>query len=188
MEDENMIEFNYSNIVSETSAELAVINDLVHLRKENMTLLKHPLLEAMIMMKWRKFQWLWLIMLVLQLLFTVFMFRIGLLLLKYQPDNCGKNGDNTTDVIVDRLKKDPETGNITILALILWFFYVLVEVIQFSISMIEVVENMKSWWRRVLVEIKKVKISKIILNFYFPIPTYLKETENWLQLLIIVLR
>ena len=191
MEDENMIEFNYSNIVSETSAELAVINDFVHLRKENMTLLKHPLLEAMIMMKWRKFQWLWLIMLVLQLLFTMLMFRIGTLLYKFQPDYCGNlemRDLNTTDVIENGLNKDPETGHITILALILWFFYVLVEVIQFSISMIEVVENMKSWWRRILVEIKNLNISKIILNFYFPIPTYLKETENWLQLLIIMLR
>ena len=190
MEDENMIEFNYSNIVSENSAELTVINDFVHLRKENKTLLKHPLLEAMIMMKWRKYQWLWLIMLVLQLLFTMLMFTIGALLYKSQPDKCGgnlsKSEDNANDE--DRLAEDPITRPLTILALILWFFYVLVEVIQFSISVIEIVENMKVWWRRVLVEIKKKKISKIILNFYFPLPTYFKETENWLQLLIIMLR
>ena len=188
MEDENMIVFNYSNIVSETSAELAVINDIVHLRKENMTLLKHPLLEAMIMMKWRKFQWLWLIMLVLQILFTILMFRIGTLLYQFQPENCGKSNINRTDINVDGLKEAPLTMHLTILALILWFFYVLVEVVQFSISVIEIVENMKIWWRRVLVEMRKFKISKIILNSYFPIPTYLKETENWLQLLIIMLR
>ena len=182
-----MIEFNYSNIVSENSAELTVINDFVHLRKENMTLLKHPLLEAMIMMKWRKFQWLWLIMLVLQLLFTILMFTIGTLLFKYQPANCG---GNLTEVFKDRLNQESSTVPLplTILALILWFFYLLVEVIQFLISVIEIVENMKIWWRRVLGEIKKWKISEIILNFYFPIPTYLKETENWLQLLIIMLR
>ena len=45
-EDENMIEFNYNNIVSqkEKSTELSLINDFVHLRKENIRLLKHPLL------------------------------------------------------------------------------------------------------------------------------------------------
>ena len=58
-EDENMIEFNYNNIVKEESSELSVINDFVHLSKQNISLLKHPLLQAMVMMKWRTFQWLW---------------------------------------------------------------------------------------------------------------------------------
>ena len=88
VEDENMIQFNYSNIVSENLSELGLINDIIHMRKENRQLLKHPLLEALIMMKWRKFQWLWFMMLVLQLIFTILIFRIGTLLLKFEPNNC----------------------------------------------------------------------------------------------------
>lgn len=83
-----MIEFNYSNIVNENLSELGLINDIIHMRKENRPLLKHPLLEALIMMKWRKFQWLWFMMLVLQLIFTILIFRIGTLLLKFEPNNC----------------------------------------------------------------------------------------------------
>ena len=86
IEDENVVEFNYSNIVNENFSELAIINDIVHLRKEHRKLLKHPLLEAMIMMKWRKFQWLWLLMLVLQFIFTMLIFRIGTLHIKFEPN------------------------------------------------------------------------------------------------------
>ena len=199
-EDENMIEFNYNNIVSqkEKSTELSLINDFVHLRKENIRLLKHPLLQAMVMMKWRTFQWLWLIQLVLQLLFTILMFSIGTLVLKIEPNNCGN------DTFVDIRQEDAknfhqEFAVTTVLASILWIFYVLVEIVQFSFSMIEVVENMKTWWKGVFGQIEtkellneqkrcKKKISNIIRKFYFPIPHYLKEMESWLQLLIITIR
>ena len=195
-----MIEFDYNNIVSqkEKSTELSLINDFVHLRKENISLLKHPLLQAMVMMKWRTFQWLWLIQLVLQLLFTISMFSIGTLVLKIEPNNCG----NST--IVEERQEDAKNFHqgwavTTILASMLWIFYVLVEIVQFSFSLIEVVENMKTWWRGVFgqMETKELqneqkrfikKISNIIRNFYFPIPHYLKEMESWLQLLIMTIR
>ena len=96
-----------------------------------------------------------------------------------------------------------KTAVMTILASILWIFYLLVEIVQFSFSMIEVVENF-STWKGVFFQIetkepenetkepkigqKRAKISKIISKFYFPIPTYMKEMENWLQLLIITIR
>ena len=56
--------------------------------------------------------------------------------------------------------------------------------------MIEIIENFKFWLNRVLglEQEKTLKIQKIILNFYFPIPNYLKDMENWLQLLIIMIR
>ena len=196
-EDENMIELNYDNIVSEKS-ELSVINDFVHLRKENISLLKHPLLQAMVMMKWMTFQWLWLIELILQFLFTILMFTIGTSLLKMEPNNCS----NKTMVQIrqeDEKNFHQETAVITILASLLWIFYFLVEIVQFSFSTIEIVQNL-TVWKRVFVEnepenetkkqrgLKRAKISKIIRNFYFPIPTYLKEMENWLQLVIITIR
>ena len=180
-EDEDMIEFNYNNIVKEESSELSVINDLVHLTKENISLLKHPLLQAMVMMKWRTFQWLWLIELILQLLFTALMFSIGTTVLKIEPNNCW----NST-IVQNRQEEAKnfrqETASIAILASLLWLFFVLVEIVQFSFSMIEIVQNLKNWWKRVF------KISKIIRNFYFPVPNYLKETENLLQLSIITIR
>ena len=76
------------------------------------------------------------------------------------------------------------------IALVLWTFYVLVEVVQFTISMIEIIDNLKSWWKKVfgLERDKSLKLKKVLLNFYFPIPTYLKDMENWLQLLIIMIR
>ena len=209
-EDENMIEFNYNNIISENS-ELSVINDIVHLRKENICLLKHPLLQAMVMMKWMKFQWLWLLELVLQFVFTILMFNIGTSVLKIEPNNCW----NKTIVQIRKAEEDvvsfrQETATLTILASILWIFYVLVEIVQFSFSVIETLQNLTAW-KGVFVEMetkepenetknkenepkeptrgrKRAKISKIIRNFYFPIPTYLKELENWLQLLIITIR
>ena len=83
-----------------------------------------------------------------------------------------------------------ETGSFTVIALVLWTFYVLVEVVQFTISMIEIIDNLKSWWKKVfgLERDKSLKLKKVLLNFYFPIPTYLKDMENWLQLLIIMIR
>ena len=83
-----------------------------------------------------------------------------------------------------------ETGSFTVIAVVLWAFYVLVEVVQFTISMIEIIDNLKSWWRRVfsLEQDKSLKLKKVLFNFYFPIPTYLKDMENWLQLLIIMIR
>ena len=198
-EDENMIEFNYNNIVSqkEKSTELSVINDFVHLRKENISLLKHPLLQAMIMMKWKTFQFLWLIELVLQFLFTILMFRIGVLVLKIEPNNCG----NLTWVQhrqEDYKDFDQDYPLTIILASILWIFYALVEISQFSFSVVEIVENMKTRKgifgqvgtikRQKEKEGCRKKISNFIRNFYFPIPHYLKEMENWLQLLIITIR
>ena len=56
--------------------------------------------------------------------------------------------------------------------------------------MIEIIDNLKSWWRRVfsLEKDKSLKLKRVLYNFYFPIPTYLKDMENWLQLLIIMIR
>ena len=198
-EDEDVIEFNYNNIVKEDSAELSVIKDFVHLSRENISLLKHPLLQAMIMMKWRTFQWLWLIELVLQLLFTILMFSIGTSVLQIEANNCW----NSTIVQIRQEEAKnfrQETATKTILAFLLWTFYVLVEIVQFSFSIIEIVQNLKNWWNRVFVTNetneqkteskghKRKNISKIIRNFYFPIPNYLKEMENLLQLLIITIR
>ena len=102
-EDENMIEFNYNNIVKEDSPELSVINDFVHLNKQNIGLLKHPLLQAMVMMKWRTFQWLWLIELILQLLFTSLMFSIGTSVLKIEPNEVRPNSkrDQLCDALLN---------------------------------------------------------------------------------------
>ena len=202
-EDENMIEFNYINIIKDNSSELSVINDFVHQRKNNISLLKHPLLQAMVMMKWRTFQWLWLIELLLQLLFTILMFSIGTTVLKIEPNNCFENTtvkENLTRTDL-QFHNNQTTAAITILASILWVFYVVVEIVQFTFSTIEIFQNLKTWWKKICereepqeLDIEKIggqnrtKISKIIRNFYFPIPRYFKEMENWLQLVIIVIR
>ena len=201
-EDENMIEFNYNNIVRKESSELSVISDFVHLRKGNVSLLKHPLLQAMVMMKWRTFQWLWLIELILQLLFTSLMFSIGTSVLKIEPNDC-RNFTHVDTRQKYAVEFHQETMKLTIPAAILWIFYALVEIVQFSFSIIEILQNLKTWWKRVFYqdekkeqkmqeeatkEKKRANISKIIRNFYFPIPNYLKEMENWLQLLVITIR
>ena len=139
------------------------------------------------------------------------MFNIGTSVLKIEPNNCW----NKTIVQIRKAEEDvvsfrQETATLTILASILWIFYVLVEIVQFSFSVIETLQNLTAW-KGVFVEMetkepenetknnenepkepkrgrKRAKISKIIRNFYFPIPTYLKELENWLQLLIITIR
>ena len=108
IEDENVVEFNYSNIVNENFSELAIINDIVHLRKEHKKLLKHPLLEAMIMMKWRKFQWLWLLMLVLQFIFTMLIFRIGTLHIKFEPNKCQENQTEAERTVFELEFQDKE--------------------------------------------------------------------------------
>ena len=162
--------------------------------------MKHPLLQAMVMMKWRTFQWIWLIELILQLSFTILMFRIGTCVLKVEPNNCGNLTDHDRQNMTDTINSQMEITVITKLAAILWIFYVLVEIVQFSFSIIEIVQNFKNWWKRVFGENdtkeqqteskgqKRAKISQIIRNFYFPVPNYLKEQENWLQLLILAIR
>merc|ERR1719219_2621560 len=121
------------------------------------------------------FQWLWLIELILQCLFTILMFSIGTSVLKMEPNNCS----NKTMVQIRQEEDDrnfhQETAIITILASLLWIFYFLVEIVQFSFSTIEIVQNLTAW-KGVFVENetkkqrgkKRAKISKIIRNFYFP--------------------
>ena len=152
------------------------------------------------MMKWRTFQWLWLIELVLQLLFTALMFSICTSVLKIEPNNC-RNSTFVQNRQEEARNFRQETASITILAAsLLWIFYLLVEIVQFSFSMIEILQNIKNWWKRVFVPNetneqqteskghKRKNISKVIRNFYIPIPNYLKEPENLLQLLIITIR
>ena len=187
-----MLEFNYNNIVKDESAELSVINDFVHLSKENISLLKHPLLKAMVMMKWRTFQWLWLIELILQLFFTALMFSICTSVLRIEPNNC-RNSTFVQNRQIEARNFRQETASITILASLMWIFYLLVEIVQFSCSMTEMVQNIKNWWKRVVPKTEskgqKIKnISKTIRNFYFSIPNYWKEGRNWLQLFIINFR
>ena len=74
------IQFDYSKlIISDTSKESRSIKWLIDTIPDGKKLLKHPVIEAFIMMKWVKLFWFWYIWVALKLFFMAFFLSYGFL-------------------------------------------------------------------------------------------------------------
>ena len=79
--------------------ELKLIKDLVNISTEHRKLAKHPLIEALVMMKWKKIQVFWYVYMGVKFIFMVMFISLGIGTLGLKQLSC-----NYTDI-------DTENGN-----------------------------------------------------------------------------
>ena len=92
-QDQNYIVFDYSKLICrDDNKELKLIMDFTKLSPGHKTLLTHPLIEALLMMEWKRIQLLWLVYMLLKLTFMLLFFAIGVGKIGLQQFNC-----NNTD-------------------------------------------------------------------------------------------
>ena len=94
-QDQNFIVFDYSKLICrDDNKELKLIKDFTKLSPGHKTLLTHPLIEALLMMEWKRIQLLWLGYMLLKLTFMLLFFAIGVGKIGLQQFNCNNTDTN----------------------------------------------------------------------------------------------
>ena len=89
------IVFDYSKLICrDDHKELKLIMDLTKLSPGHKTLLTHPLIEALLMMEWKRIQLLWLGYMLLKLTFMLLFFAIGVRKIGLQQFSCNITDNN----------------------------------------------------------------------------------------------
>ena len=87
------IQFDYSNLISQSSNESRALKSMIDRIPDGKEILKHPLVEAFIMMKWYKVFWFWIGWMALKIAFISLFVLFGFEVLSYTEltkGNCSK--------------------------------------------------------------------------------------------------
>ena len=114
------IQFDYSNLVCNSSNESTALKSMIDIIPNGKEILKHPVVEAFIMMKWFKFFWIWAMWMFAKLLFIIFFVCYGFEVLS--NSELTENNCQTTE------RKD-FSSPMLIMTLILWLWFVIFEMV-----------------------------------------------------------
>ena len=83
--------FDYSNLCrNDSKKELQLISDLTNLSPDHKTLIKHPLIEALLMMEWKRIAPLWMYYMILKLAFMTTFIFLGVGTFGLEQFNCNR--------------------------------------------------------------------------------------------------
>jgi len=143
---EEKLVLNYSFLTGEGEDQTNVLSSVLNLSTEHRELVKHPLVRAFLMMKWRKMVPIWIFWIFLKLFFLVDL--VGFAVVIQSSNAKGAKNNETCDTMTNPLKLDIDWTGLTIaqisFTLLLVLFW-LIEAAQFLSSFTAWKKEAKNW-------------------------------------------